>query len=141
MGAQQHVLQPVPNFLVAVIVDLGVLRNPGIVDQNIEPAEMFRHLPHHRLDRRGIGQVQGPARGAEAGVGDLGDDRLDTVCVDVCDCNMRALVGEQMRRRPAHAVRRPGDQRHLAGDRAVQFRQFRHRFLPSARRYPAAGSP
>ena len=96
--------------------------DPGIVHEDVDAAERRHHVVDEPADLLQVADVaHQPHRGVGAvGVGDLGDHGVDAVAADVDDGDAGALIGEQVRRRPAHPARRAGDQGATPGDRARQ---------------------
>ncbi len=60
---QHHRERASPRLVVAVIVDRDPRGDAGIVDDDIEPAEMRGHLSHDSLDLVAIADIE-PARRA-----------------------------------------------------------------------------
>src|SRR5205807_1879053 len=97
--------------LVGHLVDRRVERIAGVVDDDVDLAEGVDRLGHELVGRARLGQVAGEHRRLTA---DLGARLLGDVSVEVVDEDLRAVLHEQLRRRPADAARRAGDDRRLA---------------------------
>lgn len=90
--------------------------HPGVVHENVERAEVPNDLPDDAVHRVLVGDIQRPALRDGPGARDLLDHRVHTFGAQVGDSNLRALVGEQMSRRAAHAACGTGDEHDLARD-------------------------
>ena len=98
-------------LLVGHPVDDPVPGVAGVVDDDVDLAEGLDRLRDQLVRHAGLGQVAGEDRGLAV---DLARRLLGDVAVDVVDQDLGALVDEQLRRRPADAARRAGDDRRLA---------------------------
>ncbi len=99
---------------------------PGVVHQDVDPAESIDRLADDGLDALGIGHVEDPASGASSRGLYLLDYRLHAVCVHIGDDHRRALVREQVRRGAPDAARGARHEGDLALDRTAQTGQPRH---------------
>src|SRR5215217_5562579 len=123
----EHALERVVGHL----VDRGVDRVAGVVDDDVDLAP--------RVDR-GLDQLVGrPLLGQVAAVDDglardLGGRLLGDVAVEVVDHDVRAVLAQQLGRRPADAARRSGDDRHLVVEYAhgSSWFGFGRRILPQS---------
>src|SRR5205823_12291060 len=93
------------------LVDRRVERIAGVVDDDVDLAEGVDRLGDELVGRARLGQVAGEHRRLTV---DLGARLLGDVSVEVVDEDLRAVLHEQLRRRPADAARRAGDDRRLA---------------------------
>ncbi len=105
-------------------IDRRDMLRAGIVDQDIDPAELVGGVSDHALDRRGIGQVGvAVSRPRARSLGQLGPLLLDrrrlAKAVDH-DIGPGPCQGGRIGR--ADTRGRPGDQRGLAGEEAVAHR-------------------
>ena len=108
VGRQIHAETALPDLVVAAALNTGRGIDTGIIDQNVEPAEMCDNPGQRRFDLRGVGEVQGPARGRTAGLGNLLDDSGNAVRISVQYGNLRLFVGKEMSGCPSHAAGGPG---------------------------------
>ena len=91
------------------------MREAGIVDEDIEPAEILHDLIDHRLHGGEIGDVGLVGLRLAALRHDLGDQRFGLLAgVAVIDRDARALCGEAERDLAPDAARRAGHQSDLA---------------------------
>ncbi len=87
--------------------------DPGIVDEDVEPAIGLQRFGDQRLPLRLAGDVDRRRAGFAAGVTDLGGDALGLAAENVGDHDSGALLRKEARLGLAHAVPRPGDDRDL----------------------------
>ncbi len=87
--------------------------NPGVVDQDVEPAVGRERLGDQCLPLRLAGDVDLCRAGLAAGIADLGRDALRLAAENVGDHDFGAFLREQTRLGLAHAVAGPGDDRDL----------------------------
>src|SRR5580693_9428476 len=119
-GLVPHVLP----LLVGHLGDRVPHVDPGVVDQDVQPAQVGSGLVHHLPDGGGIGQVRADDRVPLAGqAGQHLEGQRGRIAV--MHRHPVALAGERLRHRPADAPRRPGDQdraafpgRHFSSHRA-----------------------
>jgi hypothetical protein len=83
----------------------------GVVDDDVEPAELVDGLLHELVGNPRLGQVAAKHRGV---AGDLGSGLLGDVAVQVVDQHTRTLLGEQLRRGAPDAPGRAGDDGRLS---------------------------
>ena len=83
-------------------------------------------LAHDDPAALAVGDVECPAARLAPRAVDLFDDLAHAVLDHVRHRDARALVGEQVSGRAAHAAGCSRDQRDASGDRAVERRQARH---------------
>jgi hypothetical protein len=124
---QQDVERRRPHRLEVGRVDRGQEGEPGVVDHDVEPAEARRRRRDDLRDAGAVGDVHRPAVRAAAGGQDLADDCVDPFRRAVGDGDVRALVGEEVGGRAAHAARGAGDDRRTARDRAAELTETGHR--------------
>jgi hypothetical protein len=93
------------------LVDDAVPGIAGVVDQDVELAEAVDRRLDELLGHPVRGQVAREQRGLTV---DLRGRLLGALGVEVVDEHARAVLGQELRRRPADAARRPGDDRGLA---------------------------
>jgi hypothetical protein len=98
-------------LLVAHLVDRAVPRVARVVDHDVELAELVDRLLDQLVADAFLGQVAAEDRGLAL---DLAGGLLGDVAVQVVDQDARAVLGQQLGRRPADAARRSGDDRRLA---------------------------
>jgi len=109
-----------PRILVTVIVDGDAHRDAGIVDHDIEPAEMRRDVADDGCDGVAVGDVERPGSCGAAFGGNFGGDGLGCLGVDVGDGDVGALGGEHQRGGASHAAGGAGDKNGQALDRAAE---------------------
>ena len=85
------------------------------------------------MELRRIAHIDDEPGRLPAGRRDLVDHGLHTVRAEIDDRDPRPLVGEQVRRRPTHAARRPGDDHPPSGHRTGQCAQPGARLVPHDR--------
>jgi NADH-quinone oxidoreductase subunit N len=82
----------------------------GVVDEDVDRAELRLDAADHRLDLRPDGGVGADEDGPPAGGGDLLDDLLPRAAIrDVVHGDLRALAGERLRDGGADPAARSGD--------------------------------
>ncbi len=121
MRGQHHIEGARPAFLITFLGDAAKGREPGIVDENVEPAEPRLDFLDDTDDARRVRDIERPAMRLAALGLDFGDHRIDALLPEIEHRDLRALGGKDMRGRPPHAARRARDERHLALDRAAEF--------------------
>src|SRR5262249_2401597 len=100
-------------------------RQAGIVDENIEPAEILRDLVNHRLNRRKIGDIRLVGLGLDAFRRDLGNQRIGfLVRAAVVDRNIRPLCRQAERDLAPDPVRRARHESGLALQSQIHDRPF-----------------
>ena len=106
---------------VAIAIDRRHHREPGIIDEDFEAAEMVCGLIDDALDGGGIRDVERPAANIlEAGIPDLLYHLVDGLLLEVCHGDIGAFMGEEVCGCAAHAGSGAGDEGGLAFDRAGQ---------------------
>src|SRR5215216_5444917 len=123
----EHALERV----VAHLVDRGVDRVAGVVDDDVDLAPRVDRGLHERVRGARLRQV---ARVDDGLARDLGGRLLGDVAVEVVDHDVRAVLAQQLGRRPADAARRSGDDRHLVVEYAhgSSWFGFGRRILPQS---------
>ena len=86
----------------------------GIGEDHVDPPMPFRHGVESRGHPAAVGHVQGLAPDIAAAGHHLGDDRLETLCVDVEDADTRAVVRHDLGIGASDAARTAGDDDRLA---------------------------
>src|SRR6478736_4462292 len=109
-----------PSFIVAVVVDRDPYRNAGIVDDDIEAAEMRGDLANDAVDALATGNVERPCLGRTAAGSDIGGDRLCAFSCEIGDGDVSALRAEYPRRGAPHAAGRAGDENGQSLDRSAE---------------------
>ena len=66
--SQVHVDDRVP-FVERHLADRSVAKDPGVVDQDIEPAPFVADAIHHRLDGPGVADISNPDNGTATAQG------------------------------------------------------------------------
>ena len=125
LGGNQDTESSRPDGLVVVRIDSRKAADPGVVDQDVDPAKPCRHRRRHQLDRRRIGHIHRPGLGAEAAMGQVVGDLAYTLGGDVGAGNVGTLGGEHFGGGSAHAASRAGDQ-----DDGARYRSTAHRERP-----------
>ena len=97
MRGQHHGKRLRPGLFVAIIVDREPHRNAGVVDDDVESAEMGRDVVHNGNDVIAIGDIEGPGPGLSAIGGDFIGDGLRTLGTDVGDRDIGAFGREHAR--------------------------------------------
>ena len=95
----------------------------GVVHQDVDAAEAGDDVVDQAVELRRIAHIGDEPGRLPAGRRDLVDHGLHTVRAEIDDRDPRPLVGEQVRRRAAHAARGARHDCGLAGDRPGQLRQ------------------
>jgi hypothetical protein len=99
-----------------------VAKDPGVVDEDVEAAELVERLLDHPLGAGEVGDVLRICSGFSAGGFDLDDDLLRRRVVvafarergtEVIDDDVRAGLRQRKRVRPADAASGAGDNRNL----------------------------
>ena len=119
--------QPIPLLARDLVRRTALQRHAGIVDADMDAAELVRDLPRGALDRIAVRNVERQGQRAHAQRGDLAGRALDPVALDVGQRDMDALPGECARDAEADAICRTGDEGEFPG-------QILHRPLPATRR-------
>jgi hypothetical protein len=101
--------------------------DPGIVDKDVEPADLACDVVADRADGSRIGEVAGLDMGGSALLLDARGDALQRLAPAPGQHHRRALLGQHQRRRLADAAAGAGD----PGDFPLELRQ---RPLPQSRR-------
>ena len=97
------------------IIDRAADGNAGIVDEDVEPAEILRDVLHQLIDIDGGGLVGLVGAGIDALGLQLGDDGFRLVGGgDIADGDVGAFCCEGAGRRRADAARTAGDEGYLA---------------------------
>ena len=113
-----------PGFVIAVGIDGGAQREAGIVDDDIEAAEMRSDRADDLGDVVGLGDVERPGfRGAASGR-DFIRDGLRGLGGEIGDGNVGALGGEHQRGGAAHAAGGAGDENGQALDRTAELSEI-----------------
>ena len=86
--------------------------HPGVVDQDVDRAELGLDAGDAGGDGGGVGDVEGRGRGA----GDGGGGRSQAVGVAAVEHDRRAVDGEALGEREADALARAGDEGAAAGE-------------------------
>ena len=125
---RQHHRQPLgPGLVIAVVVDRDAHRDAGIVDDDIEPAEMRGDVVDDGVDVVAVGDVERPGF---CGLPPLAAISAATACVAsaliVGDGDVGAFGGEHPRGGAAHAAGGAGDENGQTLDRAAELFEFGH---------------
>ena len=120
MRGQHHGKRLRPGLFVAIIVDREPHRNAGVVDDDVESAEMGRDVVHDGNDVIAIGDIEGPGPGLSAIGGDFIGDGLRTLRTNVGHRDVGAFGREHARGSLAHAAGGAGDENGQAFDRAAE---------------------
>src|SRR5699024_5699608 len=104
--------------LLAVAVLEGVMDGAaGVVQQDLDAADLVVDLGDHLLDQRLVGDVEVPVGDGHAGGGgELLGRGAPGLVVDVGQHDRRAVLGEAAGHRQAEALGAAGDQRGAAGE-------------------------
>ena len=94
-----------------------------VVHEDVDAAEAGDDVVDQAMELRRVAHIGDEPGRLPAGRRDLVDHGLHTVRAEVDDRDPRTLVGEQVRRRAAHAARGARHDCGLAGDRPGQLRQ------------------
>src|SRR5262249_16065359 len=126
MRRQHHRDALGPGVLVAFVVDRDAHRDPGIVDDDVEPAELRRDLVDHALDLARFGDVELPRPGPAAPASDLLCDGLCAICIVIGDGDIGAFGGEHARGCASHAAGRTGDENGQSAYGPAELLEGRH---------------
>ena len=97
------------------IIDGGAGDDAGVVDEDVEPAELFCHVLHQLLDFDGGGLVGLEGARLHALGFQLGHDRFGLVGGgDIADRDVGAFIGQRPGAGSADAARAAGDEGNLA---------------------------
>src|ERR1700761_1420545 len=107
---QHHRQRLRPGLFIAGIVDRNAHGDAGIVDDNVERAEMRSYLAHDALDRVAIGDIEGTGPGGAAAGCDLVGYGPGAVRAPIRHRDMGAFIGEYPRRGGPHPARGARDQ-------------------------------
>src|ERR1019366_2905574 len=129
MRREQNSQAPVPGGVIAVAVDGGCDRNAGVVDDNIDPAEMRRDLVDDSIDVIAVGNVQRPGFRGSAPSRDLCGDGVSACGGIVRHGDAGAFGREHPRGGAADAAGRAGDENGQSRDRAAELLEIGHAFL------------
>ncbi|MGY3424823.1 hypothetical protein ACVWZW_005298 [Bradyrhizobium sp. F1.13.4] len=110
MRRQHHRDTPSPGVLIGLVVDRDADGDAGIVDDDVEPAEMRSDVADHALDLAAVGNIELPGFRSSAACRDLLRHGQRTLLVIVGDGNVGALSGEHACRRASHAAGGAGDE-------------------------------
>lgn len=116
-GAEQVDVHLVGELRVGDVLGGGDGAGPGVVDQDVDAAQLLQHRVHHGVDGLGVGDVaaDGQSRHAVFG-GDLGGHGLDLVLPPGHGHNARALIGQRLGHLHTQSAGAAGDNGHLAGE-------------------------
>ena len=103
----QHLLEP----LIRHLVDGGIKRVAGVVDQDVHLAPLVDHLLHQLIGHARLCQIAAEDQRLTL---DLPRSLLGHVCVEVIDQDLRALLGQELRGGAPDPTGRAGDDRDLA---------------------------
>ena len=120
MRGQHHGEASGPGLVIAVIVDRDAHGDAGIVDDDIEPAEMRRDVVDDIGDVVAVGDIERPGFCRAAACCDLAGDGLRGLGADIGDGDIGAVGREHKRRGAAHAAGGAGDKNGQAFDRAAE---------------------
>ena len=140
MRRQHHRERPGPGFVIAVIVDRHAHGNAGIVDDDIEPAEMGGDVVDDRRDIVAAGDVEPPGFCNFAARRDFGGYGFGAVGGKIGDRDLGALGGEHARGGAAHAARSTGDENGQSPDRAAELFEIGHAVFSPYSRIDKAGT-
>ena len=129
MRRQHHGQSPGPRLVITVIVDRHPHRNAGIVDDDIEAAEMCGDILDHGVDVVAIGDVQCPGLCHFALCCDLLRDSPRAFGRIIRDGDVGAFGCEYKRGGAAHAAGRAGDENGQSRNRAAELFEIGHRIL------------
>ena len=120
---EEHVERLEPLVLEGRVIELAPSDHAGVVDDDVDRAELGADLVDDPHDGVGVGHVEGGPEGGPADGLDPVDDRVDIGLPQVGDRHVCTLIGKQECGGPAHPRRRTRDEHDLAGDRAAATRQ------------------
>jgi hypothetical protein len=115
-----------PGGVIPFIVDRHAHGNAGIVDDDIERAEMRGDVIHDLDDVLRFGDIENPCLCRPALGGNLVGHGLGGFGTEIGDGDVGALGGEHVRRGAAHAAGGAGDENGQAFDRAAELFEIRH---------------
>ena len=113
-----------PCLVIAVIVDRDAHGDTGIVDDDVEPAEMLGDFVHDRSDVVTVGDIERPGFGGLTFCRDVAGNGLRRLGADVGDRDLGAFGGEHPRGGAAHAAGGAGDENAQTLDRAAELFEF-----------------
>ena len=120
-----------PGLLIAVIVDRDPHGDAGIVDDDIEGAELRGDVVHHGNDLFAISDIEPPGFGVATACCDLVGDGLCAFEVIVGHGDVGAFGREHARGGAAHAAGSSGDQRGQSLHRPAELLEIGHLALAS----------
>ena len=90
--------------------------DPGIVDEDIDPAKLLPHPLDHGIDRRLISDVGNHRDCLDAALPEIGDGivRLRLIACD--NCNIRSGIGEPARHAETDTAIAAGDDRYFVAE-------------------------
>ena len=127
MRGQHHRERTVPDLLVAIVVEGAEARYAGIVDENVDAAEIFGNLCHDSGDRVLVRDVEGIGFSTTAA---FGGDRSAGCCVEIGDRDACAFGREKPGGCAPHAAGGTGDDGNTPGDGPRAVGLFVHGSLP-----------
>ena len=126
MRRQHHRNTLGPGFLIAVVVDRDAHRDAGIVDDDIEPAEMRGDGADDGVDVVAVGDIERPGFCAAAAGRDLVRNGLRAIGGIVGDGDVGAFGREHLRGGAAHAAGGAGDENGQSLDRTAELFEVGH---------------
>ena len=127
MRREHHRQSLRPRLVIAIIVDRDAHRNAGVVDDDIEPAEMRCDIVDHGCDVIAIGNIERPGLGASTARCDLCGDGLRALGRIVGHGDVGAFGCEHPRGGAAHAAGRAGNQNAQSFNRPAELFETGHR--------------
>ena len=124
MRGQHHGQRLGPGRFITLVVDRDAHGDAGIVDDDIEGAEMGGDVVDDLNDVVRLCDVECPCLCRTAGCGDLAGDGLGGPGIDIGDGDIGALGCEHERGGAAHAAGGAGDENGQALDRAAELAEI-----------------
>jgi hypothetical protein len=126
MRCQHHGKSARPGLVIAGIIDRDADRDAGIVDDDVQAAELSGDIVDDDRDRIAVGDVEPPGSRASPAGRDLACDCLGTLAIEIRDGDICALVGEHARGGAPHAGRSTRDEHGQSFHRTAERFEIKH---------------
>ena len=122
-------MRAIPDAIVIVGAERREAAEAGVVDQDVEAAEVSGDLRDDAFDLGVIEDVESPSVRSPACGRDFLDDARDSRLIDIGDRDQRAFLCEQVSGRAAHPAGGAGDEHRASLHRTIEFLDWLH-FTP-----------
>jgi hypothetical protein len=116
MSSEVNGKTALPHFLIPLALNAAGCVDPGIVDQDIEAAEVLGDLDDSRRNLLALSQIERLSLSDSPDLGDLPDNRGDAFPITIQDGDFSSFIGKEMSCRSTHAAGGSGHQRYFSGN-------------------------